>query len=399
MRVQHLLYLFLGCALLMPLHAAAEGLQFKNDPTYHLLEGAIEPHELWLLSEDVLIEGKVLQDLIAACNTADVSGQFLRSLWMTGEKLTMNGDVAESARLFARNTAVLGGRVGNNLMAAAVSTLKIEPTAHIENDAILAAHDVMQQGVIDGRMVVWANRVTLGGEVKKSVHLRAEDIVVLPGTRIGGDLIYTAPKELVLDRSVQLAGTLIRRDLAPTSMSLPQLLTIQIFLLVAAFLTGLALVPLFPRLVGASVRRVRFEPWKSTLVGGVALFLIPSVAMVALLSGVGIPLSLILMALYGTLLYMAKIIVALTLGGLLLVRREPLRLIQRIMTLLSGLFTLYVMTNIPVFGGVALTAILLLGLGGLILGGMDVQYTVQKQDLKPVENQPPTEPDVWRREP
>ena len=76
------------------------------------------------------------------------------------------------------------------------------------------------------------------------MRVYATDIVVMPGTEIGGDLVYTCDKELVLDEKVQLPGQLLRKEVQQPSAEIPQLppmhvVIMNFYLFVAALMVGI----------------------------------------------------------------------------------------------------------------------------------------------------------------
>ncbi len=84
---------------------------------------------------------------------------------------------------------------------------------------------------------------------------------------------------------------------------------------------------------------------------------------------------------YAIVLYLAKIVVALAVGGILLQRRGPQPYLATALTLALGLLLLYFLAVMPLVGGIVTMLVIFIGLGGLTLGIMDMQ---RKQQLPPV---------------
>ena len=368
--------------------ADAGGLEFRQ--AEHFLQQVDErqPRELWLMAETITVWGHMDESFFGLAGTADLNGRFAKDVWAAAKQITFDGHVDESARFAARNSVLVHGHIGSSLMGAATRTVKLEPEAIVERDALLAAHNVIVQGRIHGRAAIWAKRAIISGRVDGDLYLRADDITFLQGAHIGGDLIYTAPRDLILDQHVHVGGVVERRELPATGVGLGQDLMIQFLLFSGALFTGLIFTALFPRYTGHAVRRIRRSFWNSALIGSLAFFLIPAAAVLAVLTVIGIPAGIVLAGAYAILLYLAKIVVALALGGVVLRRRGPQPYFRVAGTLAIGLLLLYFLTGLPIVGSIGTIAILFIGLGALILGLTDVQYGPRPPPLSGAQGSP-----------
>ncbi len=363
---------------------AVAGLEFLQTSRYVLDPDAVQERELWLAADEITVHGTMEKALFGVGGSAELSGRFERDASLAARDILFHGHVAESARLAARHTVDMRGRVDSSLMAAAGRALKFEETASVQRDALFMAPTVLLHGRVHGRAAVWARRAILTGHIDGDLYVRAEDISILPGTRIGGNITYSAPHELVLDPSVYVGGQIERREISAPGLGAGQRLIVQFILFVGALITGLLFIAIFPRYTGQTVRRIRHTFWQTTLIGSLALFLLPVLAGLALLTIVGIPAGLLLAGTYLVMLYLAKIVVALAFGGMLLQRRGPQPYGRVAGTLALGLVLLYFLAGLPIVGSVGTIIIMCIGLGGLILGLSDVQYGQQPPPLRGV---------------
>ena len=139
------------------------------------------------------------------------------------------------------------------------------------------------------------------------------------------------------------------------------------YLFLAALLVGMPFVGLFPLLAGGAVRRLRATPWRALGAGLVALLAGPFLAMFAFATIVGIPLALMLGALYLALIYLAHVVVALWIGHALLRAQGPQTFARVLSALAVGLFVLYAGAAIPGFAGFVAFPVVAFGLGALVL--------------------------------
>ena len=365
--------------------AVADGRPVQTREEYVLEPDAVEPRELWLLTDSLTVQGRMQQDLLALCQTATVSGQLDRGLWLAGQTIDFDGVVHGGARLAAQDRIRVGGRTGANLIAVAGQAVETAPAMWVGQDAWLVGRQVLLQGRIHGQATIHATRAELSGLiVGGALHFHGDELTVRAGTRIAGNLYYSSPQPPVFDpHNVWVGGQV--EYVPPASAGPFGRWTWRVYLFGGALLTGLAFMALFPRYTGRAVRRVRRAPWPSALVGGATLILTPLLALLLVATRVGLPAGLLLAGAYGTLLYLSWIVVALTLGGLLLRREGPQPYRTAAAALFLGLLFLYFLNSLPIVGSISAVAAASIGLGGLILGMRDTAHRAQPPPLPVTE--------------
>jgi cytoskeletal protein CcmA (bactofilin family) len=334
--------------------------QFVTETNGVLLE------ETWISAENVTIAGEALDDLFTVSTLLDLRGVFMGDVWGGGDSVSADGIFNDNLRLIGRTVQVSGTLNGS--LVAMGNTVKIDPTATIEKSMICIGESVVTEGTIRGDVRIIAQNVTLNGEIAGDVSIAAQKLTVLPGTVIGGNLTYTAPKELILSQSVTLGGELTRTfEAAPEKQLFKPNLIGHFMFGLAALVTGLVFIGLFPRYSSGSFHALNKSRGISMLIGFAALFMLPITAFILLFTFVGTPLSILLFLFYLILLYLSKIIVALAIGSAILRRKEfskrtaagPLAL---------GLLIIYALTCIAAASMLINILILISGLGALLIG-------------------------------
>ncbi len=328
-------------------------------------EGEILTKETWISAQTINIDGEASNDLFAVAAAINLDGTFHGDVWGGGETVGAAGIFRDDVRLMSRTVQVAG--TFHKSLTAIGNTIKIERTAILHKNMLCLGENVIVEGSVDGNVRIMAQRVTLGGQIGGNVSLVTREISVLPGTVINGDLTYTAPKELVLSPSVILNGELTREFETPPTLQIfkSDLITHFIFGL-AALVTGLVLIGLFPHYTGASLHALRTARGLSGLIGFVALFMLPVTASLLLLTLIGLPLSILLFLFYFILLYLSKIVVALALGSAILRRREFSKR-TAVAPLALGLLIIYALTSLAAVSLLINILIAILGLGALLL--------------------------------
>jgi cytoskeletal protein CcmA (bactofilin family) len=321
--------------------------------------------EMWISAQTITISGDALDDLFAAGGVLDLRGNFKSDVWAGGDQVIAAGRFNDHVRLVSR-TVQVSGALGGSLTAMG-TTVKIDPSATIAKNVLCLGENIISEGSVAGNVRIVAQKATLGGKIAGNVSIAAQEIVILPGTMIGGDLSYTAPKELVLSPSVTLGGKLVRtfETPAPRQFLKPNLAGHFGFAF-AALLTGLVFSSIFSRYTAHTVQLLRASRGACLLTGFAALFLIPMSAFLLLFTLVGVPLSILMSLFYLILLYLSKVAVGLWLGALIL-RRTEISKQNRAGALAVGLLIIYALTAFTAISFVASILIAIYGLGALLL--------------------------------
>ena len=358
------------------------------------LLAAPAPAYEWRLGEStnavVLPAGETLgSEALLAAYHLDVQGAAARDLWLLAAgSARCSGAVAGDLRAFA-SAATLAGEVAGNAFVYAKG-LQLATNAVVRGDAALFGTDLICEGAVGGDARIFARSVTLGGTWGGNVRVDAEEIRVAPGTRIAGDLVYGAPKPLALDPSVAVGGkvTAAARS-APAPEPRRARFALHGYLFLAALLVGMPFVGFCPLTAGGAVRQLRTAPFRALLAGLAALFLGPPLIAIAFSTLVGIPLALLLAALYAVLFYLSHVVVALWLGHALLRAPGPQTLGRVLSALAVGLFILYFAAALPGVGAFLFFPVLVLGAGALARAALQRPVVFPP----PLPRPPPVPPD------
>ena len=358
------------------------------------LLAAPAPAYEWRLGEStnavVLPAGETLgSEALLAAYYLDVQGAASRDLWLLAAgSARCSGAVAGDLRAFA-SAATLAGEVAGNAFVYAKG-LQLATNAVVRGDAAFFGTDLICEGAVGGDARIFARSVTLGGTWGGNVRVDAEEIRVAPGTRIAGDLVYGAPKPLALDPRVAVGGkvTAAARS-APAPEPRRARFALHGYLFLAALLVGMPFVGFCPLTAGGAVRQLRTAPFRALLAGLAALFLGPPLIAIAFSTLVGIPLALLLAALYAVLFYLSHVVVALWLGHALLRAPGPQTLGRVLSALAVGLFILYFAAALPGVGAFLFFPVLVLGAGALARAALQRPVVFPP----PLPRPPPVPPD------
>jgi len=378
--------------LLLPFQSQAIIFLSTNGLTYAKSDVILQ--EFWANTDQAQISGTFENDFFLLCQNADLTGNFNMDLWCVAQAVMYTGLCESHARL-AGTSVDMRGAVKNNFIGIG-NTVDLTTNAFVGGNTLLVGETVMFQGTAASNVTIYAVRATLGGDIAGLALLVADDIVVMPHANIRGNLEYISGDELVLDPSVTIEGELVRREIsslpgkeAPTSLS--NQIMLQAFFYLSMLITGMLWFFLFPRLSGCAVIILRENTLRCFFIGLLVLVAVPSLAVLLFISLFGIPLAIISIVTYGSVVYVSKIITACYIGLFFFRKRIEKPAFNRIFIILSsGLLIMYVMTLLP---GAAFAVWLLTtcgGLGALTLAAIKLRREQNMITALPeVENAPP----------
>ncbi len=306
-----------------------------------------------------------LKNKTTASGEITLTGYALNDFWAMAKNVKIDGVISDHARILAPNgSIIISGAISNGAFLWA-QTVFVKTNALLGKGGIIYGDEISLHGSFAGPMTVHGKAVTISGVFAEDLTIVADQIALLSGTSVEGQLFYTSEQELVAGDGVAIKGGLHQKNLpaAPSQAAGPIL---QIWLFFGSLLTSILFVKIFPNFFAQAAGLITGGIWKCLLAGMITAGLLVTGAILTAVSVVGLPLAAVLAASCGLLGYLAKTAVALSLGARLL-RRGHLR--QPGFTALTlGLVLLYLATNLPGITGMMIwLAITTLGMGAIML--------------------------------
>ena len=336
-------------------------------------------NDVYLAGRSVNILAAVSGDAVIAGQRINVAEQVSEDVIAAGERINLSADVGDDVRAAGRMIN-LNAVIGDDAILAG-ETVTLGPDSIVSNRAWIAGRSVELAGQIGMELRAAAKEITISGEIGGNVHVIAENIEVYPGVKIEGDFIYKSPSEANIAPGATISGKLIRQE-----MDLKESLDIAVFpSLIFTFLTLLlsfAVVSwLFPAFMAMACDSIFKGGFKSIGIGLVFSLLTPVIVVLLLISVIGIPLGLILLALYPIVLFIGFLLGVYFLSDAFL-RRIGKDVgsfsVWRLVAALIAMMAIVVVLLVPLLGGIVLILLILLGLGG-VLSQLYSQYRVQIQ--------------------
>jgi hypothetical protein len=358
--------LMLGVSL-----CAAEAIDFNNSNSLTVSTNTVTTNELWQSADLIDFQGTARQDLFLLADQLKLGGTFDDDVWGGAASAQFTGTSKGSVRLAAHKSATIDGQIGQNLIVAVPnlnnSTIRISENSAVTGSAFCFGDNVIFEGTAND-LTIYANKITLGGEVTGDVLLVASDIIVMNKAKIGGDLNYISSKELLVHDSVQLGGEIKAVPLpVKPGAGIKQRLITQCYFFVAALLVMLPFLNLCPTYIANAVALFRLKPWRCLLVGFASMFIVPLICATLCGSLIGLPLGLIIGCWYATLIYLSKIVFALIFGVIIFRWKKVPSPRNTVTAAIVGLLLIYLLTIVPFMKGPIWLMTAMYGTGALIL--------------------------------
>lgn len=325
--------------------------------------------DLYAAGGQVTIAADVEGDVIVAGGRVVVEQRVTGDVMAAGGFVELRADVQDDVRA-AGGFVTIGGSIAGDLIAAG-GTVSLSPGAEVQGRAWLAGGRLEIGGRLANGLRATGGSVSIAGEINGDVELVADKITMLPSARIRGDIRYTGRQKPKIDAGAQITGQVTYEPVETRLvMRAPTAWGARIAIVLSLMLTGVVLFLMFPSFARGAAQAIASDAWKCLGLGLAVLIMGPIVALLLLVTIIGIPLAIITLAAY------VIFLIAGYLTGALFVGELGLRWLNKDTRASTGLrafsiavavLVLSIVRWIPLVGGLVTLAVLVFGLGALKL--------------------------------
>lgn len=278
------------------------------------------------------LAGTFEDDVLVSGGSVTISGPVRGDVLAAGGTVRVTGEVGGSVRVLG-GTVELAGKVGRNVILVGGS-LTATATNEVAGEVLLLGGSATFDGHARKGIEGWVNSAYVNGTVDDHLTLRlpsAEDrsgqsfITLGPQAVVNGDFSYAAPNAAEVLEGAKVTGK--TTQLGPSDVGrrfqefFRQAVTIaRVWNLLALALLAAVLSMLFPRTLRDASARMLERPGAAIGWGSLVLLAGPMTFILLPLTVAGIPLTLILIAMYIIALYCSQVVLGALVGGQLLRR-------------------------------------------------------------------------------
>lgn len=372
----------LGTAIAIGLAVPAEALEIRRDRTGDVTVAAGETIDdtLIVMGDEVSMDGTVTGNLVAMARRVRVRGTVQGNLVAFARDVDVEGTVQGSVFVFAQRVTAPAAVAGD--LTAFAQTVALAPAGRVQGNVTTFSESAEIEGAVGRDVTSFGRRVTIGGQVARRATGYAQRITIRRNARIEGAFTAHVPgRENVL---VEPGATIVGAtdiDVAeprPSRYATGGFYVRQAIRLAAAFVAGWLFFWLVP-----AARRLPLDGARTLAVavglGAVALAATPILAVAVGITLVGLPLALVALMVWLVCLYLAKIVVALHVGRMVLGTPDS-QGERHLAALLLGLVLVLVAVNLPYVGVVLNLLLTIAGLGALVAGA----WRLRRHDPPPI---------------
>lgn len=368
--------------LLLPAHAQAPDV--KPVPTEAAREASTSPagRNIYIAGGNVRPPAPVKGDLYAAGGRVTVDQPVARDAALAGGAVTVRASVGQDLRV-AGGDINIESTVGGELYASG-GNITLSNAAVVADAVTLYAGNVNIEGKINGPLTVYAQKVVLNGEITRDVEINAEEIELGPRAKLGAALRYPSDAQFKTAEGVVIGGAVTRgeamngrpdthhdREWHGQMMGSGSGWAGTIASFVALLAAAALFLLVFTGFSRRASSRMLATPWPALAAGVAVLLGTPMLAMLLLITLIGIPLGIVLMMLFPLMLLMGWVV------GVFSIAQRVQRAIQKdapsgSSAAMVGFFALTLLLllllgSLPFIGFLILLAIMLLGTGACAL--------------------------------
>lgn len=360
------------CLLVLLVAAPAAAAELRRGEDLVIGKDEVVEGDLYAVASTLRVEGTVRGDLIALARTVTVSGRVEQDLLVAAGETRVTGEVGGSIRATA-GTLELSGRVGQDAAVAGGEVI-LGRSGEVRQDLMAAGGKLRVLGPVGGTARVAADELLLDAAVAGDVRARAGTFTVGERAGVAGLLSYAASGPVSLSERARLGK--VERQPAPARLSpAAAFLLGWLRLAVGLFALGLLFRLVAPRWSRSAVSALRTAPGRSVAFGALALLAAPLLAVLIFLVGGlvgGWWIGFIVLGALALGLALTFPLVGLLAGEWAAGRfgkgRGRLALPLAGATLALGLAL-----RVPLLGVLVGLAVVLFGLGALLLGGWNLR--------------------------
>lgn len=325
--------------------------------------------DVYIGGGNVIVESDIKGDLFVGGGMIEINGDIAGDLFIGGGTITVRGNVGDDVRIGGGQITIYGN-VGDDLIIGG-GTVTITDSSTVRGDLLVGAGDFSLYGDVQGSVKAGFGSGRIKGTIGGDADLRYGDgkLTFADGAKIGGKLDYWALSEN--DSFADIAGEIEYHKMVGSSANVPVMAGIfapmalfagGLWSLVGIVLLGglmLWLLPKFlPRVVETTKKNYLTPLWQGLLF----VIVVPILAMLIAMTGIGIPVSLLMMLGFMMMMMLASIPVSLWIGSYILKYKDKERG-RQFGALALGALIYIIVGMVPFVGWFIKLALFMIGVG------------------------------------
>lgn len=343
--------------------AMAQGSTYKSGEYVRISSADSIQTQLLATGEAVEMFGWLGNDLFSAAEILSIDGAITDDALVAGRRITVRGTIGDLL-MGAADSFLIDGEIDGDIFIAG-REVRITENARILGNAYIAASSLnIDGGNINGQLTAVANSMNINGIINNKADLYGRNFTFGPNYHAEYGTDITSNREIHRENLGDIPANL---NITVSESEIWRVILFKVGLYISLLITGLVLIRIFEKNAVDLFRFSTERLWKNTGIGFLAFLAVPLAAFILFILVVTIPLSLILILLYGLALLTGYLLVAMILGVMsILYFRDEANASTYYWGLALGIIYIAIMVNLPFIGWLFHALLLFFGLGSIV---------------------------------
>ncbi len=324
----------------------------EDAENFFITKDRVIDYNYWKAGGTIDIAGTLQKDAYVVGQVVTVDGTIKGDLIGAGSTLRINGTVEGNVR-FAGENIIINGTVGKNVTILG-SNVTVGENAKIGWEFLAVGQLMDIGGTIGGNANLSGENITVNATVGGRIDAPDVAYFVLGSkAKVGSDIAYASAKNLVMTDGATVTGVvekLTKQEVQAKEKGWTDAIGGKVFALISSFLIGLLFMWLFPKSLHNIPNEIVTNFGPSLGWGLLFLFVFPIAAIIAMITFVGIPASIIGLVIYFIGMYISRIFFGLALFSWLMILLKKKNDLNMVLQLLIGLAIFFIISFIPFIG-------------------------------------------------
>lgn len=359
--------------ILIAIPLATHAFELKTSPSVYVAVDEIINGNFYAAGNNITINGTINGDMFIAGQNIIFNGSTTGDIFVVGENITINGKVGSSLRA-AGNTVSINNNIAGSVHAFGSIITQAKDTI-VNGDFFLGCEFGELRGKIKGDLHGGAGSITLAGEIIGDVKMRlnknvkpgAKPLYVKNSAIINGNLYYTAGQTGEISEKAVIAGEIgyTAPDKKSTQMNILNKGWGALFSIFSSFVIGLVLITLWREKIKSLTNLMLNNIWPSIGRGAIVMIITPFIVILLLFTIIGIPLAIMLTAVWLITMCISKTIVGILIGQMVLKKIWEKKKDSLILAMIIGVILVWLLTSLPLIGWLLALVAIWWALGGM----------------------------------
>lgn len=348
-----------------------------KESDHHLIvlpAGSVFHGDYFASGDSVEISGTVNGDVYVCAGQVIIDGIVNGDVIGLGGSFDLSGKVTRNCRLFG-GQVFISGEIGNNVTVVA-GNLQMLSSGIVRGGIVGIAGNIDIAASVGESATVIASNLRVSSHIQKRLQAQAGQIRLTSKAMVGGDVDYRSNAELFIDNGAIIQGKLIHhpsfvheliKDTWVHRVLIGSKVVAFLMNFLYSFVMGILLIKVFPKNLKLALQVLNEAPWRAFSYGILVLVLLPLAALFLLMTVLGVPFALTLIAANIIGFYTAKIYSVIWASNWIF---QKMVKNNQILRFFCGLILYFLLVPIPVLGVILGWSAMLLGIGAGVWGAI-----------------------------